>query len=288
MWSKLYVLIRPLRYTVAFLAFLNFMAIATALRFTASEDDTSSISFMDFQQIVINGAIFVACVYSAFGRTMWTSAYRGVIVAIVCVLSLIYSISLLLHIQSQGGCASPFFTEVRTRCIIQYVVSGIEILWTVLLAIETVIRHFQSRDVDWLNKMRIEEEERAMAGAVHYQPDLSLYGNGSPAGAPRFSEIDGDAYAVPSSVELESLPAYMPRPDKDQPIIIDLANNTTQQQAPMYYQPPTTPPPPHFTDASGSASTSAGLSAQPRTAVASGSPSSAPAPGGPPLPSYVP
>ncbi|KAG0302000.1 hypothetical protein BGZ98_007875, partial [Dissophora globulifera] len=236
MWSKLYVLIRPLRYTVAFLAFLNFMAIATALRFTASEDDTSSISFMDFQQIVINGAIFVACVYSAFGRT--------------------------------------------------YVVSGIEILWTVLLATETVIRHFQSRDVDWLNKMRIEEEERAMAGAVHYQPDLSLYGNGSPAGAPRFSEIDGDAYAVPSSVELESLPAYMPRPDKDQPIIIDLANNTAQQQAPMYYQPPTTPPPPHFADASGSASTSAGLSAQPRTAVASGSPSSAPAPGGPTLPSY--
>ncbi|KAG0206409.1 hypothetical protein BGX28_002125 [Mortierella sp. GBA30] len=243
---RIFAVLRPLRFALGLLAFSNFMILATALRFSSSMDEVSSIDFMDFQQIVINGCLFLACLYSFFGRATWSPTYRLTMIWIISVLSLIYSISLLVKIQNKGGCSSAFFTGVSQRCMTQYVISGIEMLWTVLLLIEGFITHRQSKDQDWLNRVLMEEAARAQANAVHYQPDLSLYGPDGP-GQPEYGRDvngGGSMHTGPSAVEMEPLPLYMPRAHKDQPQIIDMANQSvppSQEQVPTYFAPPTSP-----------------------------------------------
>ncbi|KAG0056480.1 hypothetical protein BGZ83_004738 [Gryganskiella cystojenkinii] len=227
-----------------------------------NDDDFSTFSFMDFQQLVINGAIFLACLYSFFGRGQYIASYRATMIWIVAVLSTMYAISLLVRIQNQGGCGSSNMTFVKTRCQMQYAISGVELLWSVLLITEGTLNYKQSRDVDWQNKQRVLEEQRMQESAVQYQPDLSLYGsnnNQGGSGGPTTPAGTGTGNdLLLTSVEMEPLPVYMPRPDKDQPMIIDMTN----RPAPTYYAPP--PPAP---GEGSSSSTAAGSSSTPPTSA---------------------
>ncbi|KAF9963615.1 hypothetical protein BGZ70_007307 [Mortierella alpina] len=226
MATKMYLVLRPLRFTIGLLSLVNFMILATALRFSERQND-----FMDFQQIIINGCLFIACIYSFFGRATWSPTYRLTMIWIISVLSLIYSISLVVKIENRGGCSSTYFTGLLYRCRMQYVISGIELLWTVALLVEGLITYRQSRDQEWQDQIRMEEEARAQANAVHYQPDLSLYGpDGGPGLRREVNGGDGFSHTGPSAVEMEPLPVYMPRATKDQPQIIDMANLGGQPQ----------------------------------------------------------
>ncbi|KAG0351209.1 hypothetical protein BGZ54_003369 [Gamsiella multidivaricata] len=265
-WARLYGLLRPLRILISLLAFANFMIIAGAMRFDTTSDESSK-SLMDSQQIIINGCLFMACLYASFGRSSWTSSYRAVLVGILCVLAIIYGVTLLIKIRTHGGCSSGYFMEVSTRCIMQYAISGIELSWTLFLFIDGFVSYHQYRDLDWQNRMRAQEEERAQAAAIRYQPDLSLYGSNSGSGNDNVN--DSIAHVGPSAVEMEPLPAYMPRPDKDQLRIVDLTNLSEGQQVPAYYQSPASEPPADHTRDSGSGSGSSPPSpAGPSTAAA--------------------
>lgn len=242
-WDLLYYLLRPLRILVAFLALTCFVVIATGMRFNSSTES----SFMDFQQMVINGALFITFLYSSFGRAAWTSTYRSVLVSILCALAILYGITLVVRIQNHDGCSSGYYDDDKTRCVMQYVISAMEIMWAVLLFLDGAISYHQSKDVKWQTKMRQEEEERAQANAVHYQPDLSLHteegGDTTMTNGLRNNDIEGDITADPAAVELEQLPAYAPRAPKDQPRILDMTNVPQATQAPVYYaSPPTTIP----------------------------------------------
>lgn len=226
-WDSVYQLLRPLRLLVGLLAFTNFVIIASGMRFSNSSETTQSVYFMDFQQLLINGGLFVASVYTSSSRSTWTATYKTVAVGVLCCLSFMYAITLLIRIQSNGGCSSAAFEDKATRCIMQYVISTDEMLWAILLLMEGVITYHQSKDVEWQNKVREEEEERAQATAVHYQPDLSLSG----------SNNEGDTAADPISMEMEPLPAYVPRAPRDQPRIVDMYNVSEPLQAPNYYPP---------------------------------------------------
>ncbi|KAF9192102.1 hypothetical protein BGZ50_008832 [Haplosporangium sp. Z 11] len=236
-WAFVYRLLRPLRFTVGLLAFGNFMVLATALRFIPDTDDRIGIDFMDFQQIVLNGFVFIAYLYSFYGRNSWSSLYRLCMIWMIVILSVLYSTSILKKIENQGGCSSNYFRSGVTRCTMQYIITGIELFWTLLMMIEGSITFRQSRDQDWHNRMRIEQEERAMANAVHYQPDLSLYGQQPQQQSNQIRDAESDGFAhggPPTAVEMEPLPAYVPRAPKDQPHIVDMTN----LPAPTYYNPP--------------------------------------------------
>ncbi|KAF9941293.1 hypothetical protein BGZ75_000653 [Mortierella antarctica] len=297
MSTKMYIALRPLRFTIGLLSLVNFMILATALRFSERQND-----FMDFQQIIINGCLFIACIYSFFGRATWSPTYRLTMIWIISVLSLIYSISLLVKIENHGGCSSTYFTGLLYRCRMQYVISGIELFWTVALLAEGMITYRQSRDQEWQEQIRMEEEAQAQANAVHYQPDLSLYG---PDGGPGLRRVvsggDGFTHTGPSALEMEPLPVYMPRANKDQPQIIDMANLGSQQQqhseepTPTYQAPPTTPPPAAYASGSNTAlpSSSASSSAGQPLGASNSTGSAAPASASIPLPtsgppSYIP
>ncbi|KAF9959864.1 hypothetical protein BGZ72_008638 [Mortierella alpina] len=298
MATKMYIALRPLRFSIGLLSLVNFMILATALRFSERQND-----FMDFQQVIINGCLFIACIYSFFGRATWSPTYRLTMIWIISVLSLIYSISLVVKIQNHGGCSSTYFTGLLARCRTQYVISGIELFWTVALLIEGLITYRQSRDQEWQDQIRMEEEAQAQANAVHYQPDLSLYGpDGGPGPRREVYGGDGFSHTGPSAVEMEPLPAYMPRANKDQPQIIDMANLGGQQQqqqseapTPTYYAPPSTPPPVAYASGSNAAlpSLSASSSAEQPLGASNSTANAAPAAASIPLPtagppSYIP
>ncbi|KAF9286966.1 hypothetical protein BGZ68_002396 [Mortierella alpina] len=299
MATKMYIVLRPLRFIIGLLSLVNFMILATALRFSERQND-----FMDFQQIVINGCLFIACIYSFFGRATWSPTYRLTMIWIISVLSLIYSISLIVKVQNHGGCSSAYFTGLLYRCRMQYVISGIELFWTVALLVEGLITYRQSRDQEWQDQLRMEEEAQAQANAVHYQPDLSLYGpDGRPGPRREVSGGDPFSHTGPSAVEMEPLPVYMPRANKDQPQIIDMANmggqlpQQQQQQlngepTPTYYAPPSTPPPAAYASGSNTAlpsSIAPAVAGQPLGASCSAAPApvSIPVPTSGP-PSYIP
>ncbi|KAF8938362.1 hypothetical protein EDD21DRAFT_368117 [Dissophora ornata] len=269
-WVKAYAFLRPVRVSYAFFAFVNVMIIVISEHFTNSTDDTNNVQFSDFQQIIINGGLFFVCVYGHYFNTTWALSpiYRTLMVVIVCGLSILYAIALVGNIQEHGGCSSLYFARVATRCTIQYAISAIELLWSVLLIADVVITIHQLKDVDWQNKVRVEEEERAQEGAIRYQPDLSLYETGNRNG------VDDDAHAVSTEVEMEPLPAYMPKADADQPRIMDMTNRALRQENPSA-------DPVH---GSGSTSSSAGSSSR----VTESETALAPAPADPSLPSYTP
>ena len=222
---------------MGFLAFANFVTLTVSLHVYSDDDDLSPLSFMDFQQLLVNGIVFLACVYSFYGRAQYVPSYRATMIWIICTFACIYSISLLVRIQNVGGCDSAAMSFVTTRCKMQYGISAMGLLWAVVLVTEGMLTYKQSRDVDWLNKQRVLEEQQQEETAVRYQPDLSLYGGQQqspqgPAGSTA-PGTTGELYST--SVEMEPLPVYMPRSDKDQPMILDMAN----RPAPTYYPPPT-------------------------------------------------
>ncbi|GJJ78579.1 hypothetical protein EMPS_10938 [Entomortierella parvispora] len=232
----LYASLRPLRIIIGLLAFANFVTLTVSLHVYQDDDELAPLSFMDFQQLLVNGIVFLACVYSFYGRGQYVPSYRATMIWIICTFAAIYSISLLVRIQSVGGCDSPPMTFVKTRCKMQYGISAVGLLWAVLLVTEGTLTFKQSRDLDWLNKERILEEQRQEETAVRYQPDLSLYGGQSSPqdGAPGSTGPMAGGELRSMAVEMEPLPVYMPRPDKNQPMIMDMAN----RPAPTYYVPP--------------------------------------------------
>ncbi|KAF9546751.1 hypothetical protein BGW38_009651, partial [Lunasporangiospora selenospora] len=247
-----------LRVLLGILSLGCFIAIAISLRMPTSppplQNDGSFPSsvwsdplYMGSQQLGVNAILFIASIYSFFGRREWSPVNRIALAWILTMINLIYAVSLLFRIRQLGGCSGPVYGQSFERCNLQVGICSTEIAWALLLIMESVITFRRSRDPEYLTKLRVQEEERIAESAIRYQPDLSLYGN-SNANASN-NRLNGGPESGPSAVEMEPLPAYMPHRPKDQPYIIDMADRPGDIH---FYTPPNHPAPDYTAIASSS------------------------------------
>ncbi|KAF9438741.1 hypothetical protein BGZ76_005260 [Entomortierella beljakovae] len=192
---------------------------------------------------LINTLIIIFYPHASF---WWLrSAFRRMTFALVLAsLAQCYGIKLLVEILDKGGCSSdPFFSKTRARCWIQYGVTGCEILWSILLILESFISSRQQRDVKWQEQTA----EVELQNAVVYRPDLSLEAGGGVLSSNnnnnnnssnnndddddddvelgiRRNHDNEQSIAQSGYVEEDQLPQYTRRRPRDQPRIIDAAN----------------------------------------------------------------
>ncbi|KAG0049309.1 hypothetical protein BGZ90_007376 [Linnemannia elongata] len=207
--------------------------------------------FNILQQLALNATLFFSYSYSLYSNNSpnhrpLSPVYRMSLICSAFVLSWVYGMGPLVKILGNNGCNAEMFAGGSGRCIMQLSVSGVEVVWTVLMFAEGLLTDKRNRDKVYRQEMGWANEEddhvlasRARAaqaaaeanGVVEYRPDLSLEGG---AGEPGISgagrrrrvvginddEIDGDEVEL----EMEPLPPYMPKARSNQAVIIDMAN----------------------------------------------------------------
>ncbi|KAF9182193.1 hypothetical protein BGZ51_004878 [Haplosporangium sp. Z 767] len=209
-------------------AAINLCALAAALQIYSpysTNDHSPSNNFQDAPQFAVNTFLFLAGTYSFLGQSQWSRSVRifaGLILA-VCNLALVSSQFRSMDVN--GGCehgqlynsqrtVSGAIGPLKQRCYIQMVLGIISVFWSALLLIEltlTDVDRKQELDRKWdMYRTAYEAHQQQQLSEVthYYRPDLTLSERARPD----------------STVEMEILPAYEPRPSGPRPRIVDLAH----------------------------------------------------------------
>ncbi|KAF9358442.1 hypothetical protein BGX26_001726 [Mortierella sp. AD094] len=247
-----YPILLPIRIILAITTLYCFVAVAIGKKI--SQDYKSSPSFdltpalategyfNDPAHFGINITVLISAIFTLYrpNSTYWwlSSPFRRMLFALtLATLALNYGIGLFIGILGQhNGCSDSFFANTRSRCVVQYGVSGCETLWAVLIIMEAVITIQQWKDRKWLEQTA----EQELRTAVMYRPDLSLETGGGVGheanqgphnnnssningGELELTSIAGQQVTNERGVgdEEESLPEYTRRRPRDQPRIID-------------------------------------------------------------------
>ncbi|KAF8934482.1 hypothetical protein BGZ58_005679 [Dissophora ornata] len=225
--------IRTLRIIIATLTLTSFVSVAISKNIKGSSvsplpDLATESFFQDSAHLGINIVLFV------FALFMY---YSSIVPIVFFSLGLNYGIRILTAISVENhGCEDPFFDNTRTRCWIQYGVSGCEILWSIMLMIETCILLQHSGDQKPNNQATAAAAVEEVQNSVIYQPDLSLgaveenrgqitnASDTADSGAVELTEISihtSTAEQDDGENEEEQLPKYTRRRPRDQPRIVD-------------------------------------------------------------------
>ncbi|OAQ29500.1 hypothetical protein K457DRAFT_137960 [Linnemannia elongata AG-77] len=209
--------LRIIRTLLLLLASANLCALFAGLQIYTPHDYSgdygpSRYNFQETSHLALNTFLFLAAVYSFFGRAEWSGVTRittGLVLAAWC---LALNVSELKTIKDMGGCVIPQGFDIRTRCQIQVVVSSMSVSWAVLLIAELFMtRTHRKRNMIKFGLDRPTELD-VMSRNIHvYQPDLSLN-----AGE------NNTATGIAAVAEPETLPAYEPRSTGPRVHIIDL------------------------------------------------------------------
>ncbi|KAK3848564.1 MAG: hypothetical protein J3R72DRAFT_429256 [Linnemannia gamsii] len=232
--TPLALILRILRTLILLFATVNLIGLFTGIEILPPfESSRHNYNFQDTSHLTNNTFVFLAGVYSFFGRAEWSGATRLVTGFTLAAWSLALNISELKNIKNEGGCASgtafsyrgdegygdnsTSVSDVRLRCRIQMVISSLSVAWALLLIAELFLTNIhRKRQMIKYGLDRPTELE-----AIHvYQPDLSLNAReGAPATA---TGTTGSAGAGAGVDEPETLPAYEPRPTGPRVHIVDM------------------------------------------------------------------
>ncbi|KAF9929264.1 hypothetical protein FBU30_001746 [Linnemannia zychae] len=243
--------LRILRTLILILATANLCALFAGLQILPPyKYIPTRVNFQDTSHLALNAFIFLAAIYSFFGRAEWSLSTRlttGLVLAGWC---LALNINELKNILEKGGCASgaafnyrdvgngeevATSFQTKTRCLIQMVVSSLSCTWALLLIAELFSTYIYRKRLMIKYNLDRPTELEAIPQVVHvYQPDLSLNaGENTPVGSNPVSATA--APGVTAATTPEELPAYEPRPTGPRVHIIDM---TRMSSGP----PPTTAP----------------------------------------------
>ncbi|KAK3812628.1 MAG: hypothetical protein JOS17DRAFT_779597 [Linnemannia elongata] len=236
--QTLYKFIPILRGSIALLTLACFI---TLFSFPKYSEDPFNI----LQQLALNATVLFSYSYSLYANNSphhrpLSPIYRMSLICTTFVLSWVYGMGPLVKILGGNGCNAEAFANAPGRCVMQLAVSGVEVLWTVLMFAEGLLTDKRNRDKAYRQEMGwvIEEDDHVLAsraraaqaaaeanGVVEYRPDLSLEGGAGGAGRRRRvvgvddDEVEGEV------IEMEEpLPPYMPKARSNQAVIIDMAN----------------------------------------------------------------
>ncbi|KAF9394114.1 hypothetical protein BGX21_010481, partial [Mortierella sp. AD011] len=237
-----YPFLLPIRIILAITTLYCFVAVAigkkisqdyrTSRSFDLEPGLATEAYFNDPAHLGINITVLISIVFMLYspGSAYWwlSPPVRRIIFALALAsLAQTYGIMLLIRIlKVQGRCNNPFFVNTQSRCVVQYSVSGCEILWGVLIIIEAIVTIQQQKDIKWQEQTA----ERELRTAVIYRPDLSLEAGQGPRDTNN-NNNQGE-FELTSIVsqpnergvgdeEEESLPEYTRRRPRDQPRIVD-------------------------------------------------------------------